>query len=129
MAQKVGCGVDHAHLHVLPVTRNLIADIPRVSDVHLKWEYASGLNSIRSFLESSSPYLYVEQDGHAFIADATEAPSQLFRRVVAYQAGMPSMFNWREHPMAQKVMQTARAVQDFLAPHNHHFASSASRAL
>lgn len=123
-SQRVGCGVDHAHLHVLPAPLPLVADCKGVSNIDFEWRSVDEENAPHTFCDSETPYLYVEQPlGRAFITDATLAPSQLFRRVVAHQIGTPSLFNWRDHAMENNVMKTVTRFSGFFKDKSHNFVS------
>lgn len=116
LGQSVGCGVDHAHLHILPAPRSLIDDIPCVAEASLEWLPVDGMNSTQGYFLSGTPYLYVEQPlGNASIADATAAPSQLFRKVVAHQIGSPVRFDWRDHPIESNVVATVTRFKRYLS--------------
>jgi diadenosine tetraphosphate (Ap4A) HIT family hydrolase len=113
---RVGCGVDHAHLHLLPAPRNLIADVDNVASANLSWHLADGLAATADYFRAGIPYLFVEQPiGCSMIADARQAPSQLFRRVVAYQVGSPEKFDWRGDAMESNVVSTSETLSQWLA--------------
>jgi diadenosine tetraphosphate (Ap4A) HIT family hydrolase len=119
LGQLVGCGVDHAHLHLLPAPGNLVADVATVSSVDLEWRFADGLIAASEYFNTDRAYLYVEQPiGRAMIADAGQAPSQLFRRVVANQIGVPEKFDWRANPMESNVIRTHDTLTRWLSNHN-----------
>lgn len=112
--QAIGCGVDHAHLHILPVEFDLIHSAERVQPCKLDWEDVPSVReSIRIYREGR-PYLYIEQPlGRGRITYAEAAPSQFFRRVIAEHLGIPSKYDWRSYPMADNVEKTIHA----LSPH------------
>lgn len=101
---QVGCGVDHAHLHVVPTECPLLVGAKKVSD--LQWTEVEGLRAAVGYFQHSAPYLYVEQSGSSYMAPAQDAPSQLFRRVIASHIGSPESFNWRDDPKRENVIAT-----------------------
>lgn len=110
--QGVGCGVDHAHLHVLPVAYSLIERVPAITDTVLDWQIVENVRTVRKFSDADIPYLYVEQSiGKARIAAAWDPPSQLFRRVVADAIGLPKEFDWRNNPMESNVVSTVETLR------------------
>lgn len=110
--QQVGCGVDHAHLHVLPVAFPLTERVPIVTDVALDWQEVEGIHSAREMFGARTPYLYVEQPaGVGRITNASDAPSQLFRRVIADAIGSPKAFDWRNNPMEANVISTVNTLR------------------
>ena len=110
--QKVGCGVDHAHLHVLPVEYSLTEHVLAVTDTELDWQLVKSIHAVSKFSDAGIPYLYVEQTiGKACIASAWNVPSQLFRRVVADAIGLPKEFDWRNNPMESNVVSTVETLR------------------
>lgn len=95
--QGIGCGVDHAHVHVVALSSSLMVAAERLGYQELEWR------SVGSFREclapSGSPYLAIEDvDGQCYRADAASAPSQYFRRAIAAMAGVPNEYDWRRFP-------------------------------
>jgi ATP adenylyltransferase len=111
-AERVGCGVDHAHLHVVPLNFDLLDAVPAVSNATLEWRAADGFQAAGNLFNARTPYLYVEQPvGNPKIAAAWDAPSQLFRRVIAQSIGSPGSFDWRTNPMELNVVSTIETVR------------------
>jgi hypothetical protein len=76
--RAIGCGVDHAHLPILPVRIPLIERVPTITESTLNWEPVADARSVGHFYRRNIPYLYVEQPiGKARIAAAWDVPSQL----------------------------------------------------
>ena len=89
-AGKAGACVDHAHLHLLPIGKNLKSEIQakfgRGIDIH-------SLSELRQFVQREIPYIYYEApEGEARAYDAFLAPSQYFRQLVF--AADPQVGNW-----------------------------------
>lgn len=87
-----GCGIDHAHMHALPVTANGVLNIltqefggTRIDSL-VDIGQASGQNSSYLFLEDASRERYV------FPVD--NLPSQYMRKLVAESIGK-SDWDWR----------------------------------
>jgi diadenosine tetraphosphate (Ap4A) HIT family hydrolase len=107
--ERLACGVNHAHRHLLPTPCDLIEGANRMFPGVFDWApIAGGFPTIASH----KSYLHVEQrcDGTGFVATTKQAPSQLFRRVVASCLGVPHLFDWRSDPMEQNVVATIRAI-------------------
>jgi ATP adenylyltransferase len=112
LGQKMGCGVDHAHMHVLPAAWDLLNGVPKITDLAIDWRSAEGVDDAAVLHRAGVPYLFLEQPlGTIKIAPAHHAPSQLFRRVVANYIGSPDEFDWRMHPMEPNVLATIRTLQ------------------
>lgn len=106
----VGCGVDHAHLHLLPVGFDLRSAAAPLLPEDVVWRKAPITECRRAFTESKA-YLYLEQPiGHGFIATHDKFKGQLFRQAIASHLGILSNYNWREFAYLDKVEATiARA--------------------
>lgn len=91
-----GCGVDHAHWHILPCSRHEAARVfHAVKKDHQKlaWTSSSQLTDLNY---SGSSYLIVGRslNNLGFVYSKT-LPSQYLRRLIAYSLGL-SHWNWRE---------------------------------
>lgn len=103
----VGCGVDHAHLHVVPCQFDLAAAARREMNECIEWNSVSALSSTAEFHQSGLPYLYLEQPvGYRNIAVSASIPSQLFRKAIARHVGLPDAWNWQHFPFDENVSQT-----------------------
>lgn len=105
-SRKVGCSVDHAHLHIVPFAINL-AEAARPFMPHdSEWSKASW-SECREAHRTERDYLYFEQPlGYGNISTHADFGSQVFRRAIASQIGRPDEFNWREHPELDNVART-----------------------
>jgi diadenosine tetraphosphate (Ap4A) HIT family hydrolase len=107
---SVGCGVDHAHLHLAPISFDLrSAAIPFVPGDLIWCEAVPG--DCRKAFNASSDYLFLEQpSGNCFIARHANLGSQVFRRAIAAELGVPHQYNWKEFAQLANVERTiARA--------------------
>jgi ATP adenylyltransferase len=106
--QAVGCGVDHAHLHIVPTDCDLIRGLHDITDHELEWAKVSGVLELRSYRDSEKEYLFVEQPvGDGRVATSPRFGSQLFRRVVANHIGFPSRYDWKSYVGAENAIKTA----------------------
>ena len=75
-----GCGVDHAHLHVLPLNCDLLSYARRFVPTDLEWEpcdWGGRSDAYRKGLD----YLYLRQEGQSgLLAVSTDFGSQVFGR-------------------------------------------------
>ena len=103
--RQVGCGVDDAHIHVVPLNCDLVeAAKPYVPDV--EWRQAQWSDCRRAVAQRLD-YLFVEQPvGRGRIAVAEEFGSQIFRRAIDSIIGRPEEFNWRTHPHELNIDKT-----------------------
>ena len=106
---RVGCGVDHAHLHFVPIEFDLRSAAAPFLPEDLIWSPAVIQDCQWAFFNEKD-YLYVEQPlGRGSIAMSQAYGSQIFRRAIAKEIGRPDEFNWREYSHIENVTATARS--------------------
>jgi ATP adenylyltransferase len=119
--QAVGCGVDHAHLHIVPTDCDLLQGLPSIMADDLGWAEVDGVWDTHEPHIAGLEYLYVEQPlGRARLASSRGFGSQLFRQVVARHIGAPERYNWKLYDEAENVRRTVYR----LAPWLHRKASA-----
>lgn len=107
----LGCGVDHAHLHLVPVDLDLRRAMKSYMPREAQWRPADFLDC-RAVFESGAGYLYLEQpSGCGQIATASDFESQLFRRAIATGVGLAEQYRWREYPQLRNVEATIQDAQ------------------
>lgn len=103
----VGCSIDHAHMHLVPLggfdllsgIRDLVPD--------LAFEGVPGLVSAQAAIESGESYLYLRTPHFgSSLARSQNIPSQAFRRVIAAHQGRPSEYDWDAFRRYDVVAQT-----------------------
>lgn len=99
----VGCGVDHAHLHIVPLPFSL-GDVARHHPLGrtLTWRRAEGWEGIEP---SAGAYLAVTS-GDGVLVGSGDIPSQFFRRVIADELGCGSRFDWKADDGLENVVRT-----------------------
>lgn len=103
---SVGCSVDHAHLHVVPVAFDLASAVSPFLPEDARWSEA-GVKECQAAFGRGEDYLYLEQPiGAGRIVTHKEFESQLFRRAIAARIGALNQFNWREYPQLPNVLTT-----------------------
>ncbi len=95
---KVGCSVDHAHLHVVPFSGNLARLVAPLMPNGAAWLAGDAQSCVRAF-NLGQDYLYFEQPvGSGFISVHPSFGSQIFRKAIARQLGKPHEFDWHRYP-------------------------------
>jgi len=111
LERQVGCGVDHAHIHIVPVGFDLILAAQPYLPKDIRWTHGD-LYECRSAFARGDDYLYVEQPiGKGHIAVHAKFGSQIFRKAIASQLGVPGRYNWREYPNHEKISQTIENIK------------------
>ena len=95
--RKAGCGVDHAHLHIVPINMMLHKAVTTDEDGHdLQWRPAAQPWDAEIDHSVGFDYLFVrEADGMGWVAATPAAPSQLFRRAIAKHLGY-AVWDWKQ---------------------------------
>ena len=107
-----GCGIDHAHFHVVPLSFDLHQETERLFAGKFKWDPVGSLFAPRVSKERAS-YLYISlPDSSQYIAWSNEIPRQTFRRVIAEELGLPGSFDWSEHPRIETVERTRSRISE-----------------
>jgi len=105
----VGCGIDHAHLHILinpPFSfDDFASESQRIGDVH--WELQRAETVYNSIEPSNSYLVAASSDGEAtFARNVEQVGSQFFRRVIANLVDMPALWDYKLHPHLNNVVST-----------------------
>lgn len=105
--RPAGCGVDHAHLHLVPCGHLDAAE--RTLDT-LHWSPVSDLSLLAAATDDCADYLYLRTATQQLAFVSPNIPSQALRQVIAAELGDATAFNWREHSNLDVVRTTiARA--------------------
>jgi len=108
--RPAGCGVDHAHLHIVPCGGIDLVAAARRRLIGFSWAPVMSLSALAPAMVDGMDYLYLRDDTEEIAAVGPDVPSQALRQVFAAELGSPSTFNWREHPNLEVVRATiARA--------------------
>jgi ATP adenylyltransferase len=113
----VGCGVDHAHLHVVPIVTDLISAVTSFLPENLEWIPGDLIGCRRAYMERLS-YLYVEKAGQGNIATHADFGSQLFRRAIARELNRIDEYNWRDFPQYKNVLATIEIIHNEAGGHH-----------
>jgi diadenosine tetraphosphate (Ap4A) HIT family hydrolase len=108
-----GCGIDHAHIHAVPVAADGILDI-------LVREFGGcaihRLANIQEAVKPGSSYLFVEDSSASrYVFPVSELPSQYMRRVVAESMGK-SDWDWRKCGQEPELMATLERLAPLFSP-------------
>lgn len=109
-----GCGTDHAHLHVVPLSFSLVDEARRYGTRH-QWIRCSARDVAQ--LSNGREYLFAADswDGAAtkgVLAIVSEPVSQFFRRAIADRLALAEFFDYRKYPMGDVALSTQRALSD-----------------
>jgi ATP adenylyltransferase len=104
----VGCGLDHAHLHVLldpPFNFDALASTA-TRNSYCEWKRVRTAD-VYPGISAGSSYLLAAEGAEAILAGGVEAAgSQFFRKLIASMVGAPEAWNYREHQFIENVNRT-----------------------
>lgn len=98
----MGCGVDQAHLHIVPVS---FEAAPSVAGERVEWS-ASDASLPSALGAEGGDYLWVMTRSGAYISRPDEATSQYFRRAIAQHIGLSDSWDYKRNPSLETVAQT-----------------------
>ncbi len=105
---KGACCVDHAHLNIFPA--------PVYVRPHLAGRMSLSLGSLAGLAKlrrAEFGYLFVqENDGTRRAYDGRDVPTQLVRRIITAQLGLPERWHWRDYPGRDELLATYHALKE-----------------
>lgn len=94
--RSAGCGVDHAHLHLVPLSMEMRASVRGLGHIEDSLEWRQSEWPWSAVRRPGMDYLFVrESDGTGWIAEAETIPSQVFRRAIARLLGHEH-WDWKD---------------------------------
>ncbi len=103
---SLGCGIDHQHLHVVPLPFSL-KDVVSFLYPSIQWETLSDLSDTCALYNSKTDYgLVQEPDGQIWWCRPPIGVRQLFRRAIAHNLGIPDQFDYASFPRLSNTLQT-----------------------
>ena len=111
----VGCGIDHAHLHLVPVKNDSILE-SMVKDSYTSKETFSSIdNCLKAFSPSEDYILFGRCPGTITIYSyGEERISQAIRRLLAASQGTPDKWDWRQYNDAINVLDVCNVLKAHL---------------
>lgn len=106
-ASLTGCGVNHGHLHVVPLGGSLL---PLMSRDNRAWQEVSA--SELSEIPEDQEYLFYSEQIEAtnpvgYVSLISTPSSQYFRRLVADFLGRREEFDYKTHPFLEEAFATS----------------------
>jgi ATP adenylyltransferase len=104
----IGCGVDHAHLHVIldaPFSFDEFAHAA-VNAIDLDWRPGASKMVYRTIGSRRSYLIAASGDKSVYAQQVERAGSQFFRRLIAELVGLPEMWDYKTHMHIENVRRT-----------------------
>jgi diadenosine tetraphosphate (Ap4A) HIT family hydrolase len=116
-----GCGIDHAHFHIVPIKNQLIPLVEKALEGSPNWTTVENVQDLSIVYSMGIPYLYISENGsdRGYVAGLLNVPSQFMRRVIASELGIPSLYDYKEHKFRSNVVSTLRqlsSIQNIITP-------------
>lgn len=100
---QIGCGVDQAHLHVVPTDFDLLGNV--LEDGDIDWKEVSPNNPWKEIGDGQEYYL-ISDDCSSYVGLPRCVKSQYFRRQIAHLNGDADKWNYREWPFYENARRT-----------------------
>ncbi len=103
---SLGCGIDHLHFHVVPLSFSLVKAVDSVAQ-NAVWKELGDLRNLAGLHRSGVGYAVVGEPGSPLVWFQPPATiRQPLRRAIANQLGIPGCFDYATHPHLNNVLRT-----------------------
>jgi ATP adenylyltransferase len=104
-----GCGIDHAHVHIVPFENSIVPLIDQ-EPLNINWR---PLNKIDDIIMENKPYLLVidREERNGVISNPDNIPSQFMRRVLAKYLGITESFDYHQYMFIEKATATYQSLR------------------
>lgn len=123
----VGCGVDQAHLHIVPLEFDLIDAALSADDAAVSWTEPKVADSFWSTLPAQGEYVSIwrPSDLKGVSGIMSQPRSQWVRRLIAEKVGKGAAWNYKSHPDVQNLLHTVSTLRSdpekrFRSPQSNH---------
>jgi diadenosine tetraphosphate (Ap4A) HIT family hydrolase len=105
--RAAGCGVDHAHMHVVPAAIDLRAAVSKIAGSlgEFVWKPAQS----RPDSDGVTDYIWISDATGNWISHQCQIPSQVIRRAIANELG-ESTWDWKKDHRVHLVQRTRRTL-------------------
>lgn len=108
LGSSVSCGVDQAHLHIVPLRFDLIETVQSDPSVH--WTDVDSVECLNRLLNVQDEYLYISNSTKSLLGKLEKPESQWFRRKIADAIGNANEWNYRDYPHLELMKETVNAL-------------------
>jgi hypothetical protein len=115
---SIGCGVDHAHFHLVPLSFSLLAEARLSPELGgWKWNICEGeFGALRQLYRQGKSYLYIGEPGCGSVyCTPQRIPCQSLRRVIAGKVGLADKYDYKRYPFKRRVESTLEVMRDGFA--------------
>ena len=109
--RAVGCGVDHAHVHVVPLRFDLVEAATPFLPYDVRFRPGT-METCREYILRGYDYLYAESPtGDCVVAGSPRFGSQVFRKAIAHRYRKFKEYRWSNYPQFDNVSVTISRLQ------------------
>lgn len=115
--ESSGCGIDHAHWHVVPLSFDLLPEL----ETRFPCRRIANTLEIKRGLNNTNTYIFYEnQIEEAYLFLANGLPCQFFRRLIAEKIGKSEHWDWHSESGLSNIISTLKQLQlsTNRVPHN-----------
>jgi len=104
----LGCGVDQAHLHVVPLPFDLLQSAVDTDDNDFEWSVLGAISSFREAVVADAEYVSIMNPSSrtAVAGRVLQPKSQWVRRVIARGLGCADGWDYKRHPNVPNLLGT-----------------------
>lgn len=108
----VGCGVDQAHLHIVPLEFDLVQAAREKLDDNIEWTERDNAANFDATIPHSGEYVSIwsPADRYGLTGVMHEPRSQWVRRVIAEKLGREQAWDYKAHPDIQNLTKTVEVL-------------------
>jgi ATP adenylyltransferase len=99
----VGCGVDQAHVHIVPTPVRLLDEV--LTDWTVNWIEVDNLDPWAA-VPAEAEYYLIANSTRSYVGTPSKPESQYFRKKLAALSGIPNEWDYREWPHYDHVKRT-----------------------
>lgn len=113
---EIGCGIDHAHLHLVPLNFSLLSKATKSPELSGRiWHKLQSIEQTAKFYNDRKSFIFIEEpDCTISCCTLNSAPCQLVRKLIAMEVGVESKYNYRQHDFKENVISTVEKVRNAL---------------
>lgn len=111
LGSATGCGLDHAHLHLVPLDFDLVKAATTDGPTTIEWEFVDRIPLM--VLPPMGEYvsLWRADEGAGVLGTVRKPISQWMRRLIARQLGIDEEWNYRKNPQMENIQATVDALR------------------
>jgi ATP adenylyltransferase len=108
LGRTAGCGVDHAHMHIVALDLDLRSAVAAIRDAVGQYDWITSTDRPKGM--PGHDYIYLKDHTGAWISHARHLPSQVVRRAIASTLGVVD-WDWKQNRQESRVRRVAELLR------------------